>query len=534
MSDDQDKDALLGLFSTRVNQARPADRANSLPVPRNANQATVSQSSSPTTINGPTATSGAIATSNATSGAVRPAVTDTQVVRTNSPGARASTQSGALRQTVRGRLSPLGSTVLREARRELGSDHSLQQADSAGQSITESTIASAVDRVLKKRGDAIDDIERANIIIHLQKDLMGWGVLQPLIDNREVTDIHCYDHQTVVLQRGKISESTGLHWPNHAAYVSFIDRLLLRLGRSLSTQQHTVDASFPNGIRICAVHESVCGARGPLLCIRVPRIMETTLDSLVSYQVAPPLIVQYLAALTRCGLCTIIVAGETGTGKTTLIKCLATQFGPDEAIVAVEDTPELNFQHPFFRSLVSRPANTEGIGEVTLQEHIKTTLRMTPTRVILGEMRTPFAAEAFLESAQTGHVGMTTVHARNARETLVRLESLLGRAQKSVSIDIIRQQIALAVDCVVWLVREKGSGKPRVGEIVEVGHFVEGVIQVRPMFKLMKTGERATWRVESWASNFDEILADNGIFLGDSAQEIGFGTSGNDASKRTR
>ena len=71
---------------------------------------------------------------------------------------------------------------------------------------------------------------------------------------------------------------------------------------------------------------------------------------------------------------------------------------------------------------------------------------MTPTRVILGEMRTPFAAEAFLESAQTGHVGMTTVHARNARETLVRLESLLGRAQKSVSIDIIRQQIALAVD----------------------------------------------------------------------------------------
>jgi pilus assembly protein CpaF len=252
--------------------------------------------------------------------------------------------------------------------------------------------------------------------------------------------------------------------------------------------------------------------------------METTLDSLVTYQVAPPLIVNYLASLVRSGRATMMVAGETGTGKTTLIKCLGTQFGPDESIVAVEDTPELNFTHPYFRSLVSRPANTEGVGEVTLQEHIKTTLRMTPTRVLLGEMRTPFAAEAFLESAQTGHVGMSTVHARNARETLVRLESLLGRAQKSVSVEIIRQQIALAVDSVVWMFREKGTGKPRVGEIIEVGHFVEGVIQVRPMFTLVKTGERPVWRVDSWASAFDDILSEDGIYLGDSPQEITFGS----------
>jgi Tfp pilus assembly pilus retraction ATPase PilT len=135
-------------------------------------------------------------------------------------------------------------------------------------------------------------------------------------------------------------------------------------------------------------------------------------------------------------------------------------------------------------------------------------------------MRTPFAAEAFLESAQTGHVGMTTVHARNARETLVRLESLLGRAQKSVSIDIIRQQIALAVDSIVWLIREKSTGKPRIAEIIEVGHFVEGTIQVRPMFSLIKQGAKPVWRVDSWTSNFDEQLKAEGIHLGDSPQEI--------------
>ncbi|MBN8548658.1 MAG: CpaF family protein [Deltaproteobacteria bacterium] len=507
MSTESDKDSILGLFSTRSTQSRPIDRSAILPAP--TTPATTETSEKPQS-------TGATLPVNQNTGS--------RAMSTGATSSRPSSQ--ALRQPSRSRLSPLASTVLREARRELGSDHNLQSVQDSGALLQEAQIAGAVDKVLKRRGEALDDIERANVIIHLQKDLMGWGVLQPLIDNREVTDIHVYDYQTVVLQRGKVSETTGIHWPNHAAYVSFIDRLLLRLGKSLSTQQHTVDASFPNGIRLCAIHESVCGARGPLLCIRVPRVLETSLESLVTYQVAPPLIVNYLACLMRSGRATFIVAGETGTGKTTLIKCLGTQFGPDESIVAVEDTPELNFQHPYFRSLVSRPANTEGIGEVTLQEHIKTTLRMTPTRVILGEMRTPYAAEAFLESAQTGHVGMTTVHARNARETLVRLESLLGRAQKSVSVDIIRQQIALAVDCVVWMFREKGTGKVRMGEIIEVGHFVEGVIQVRPMFTLIKTGERPMWRVDSWSSSFDDLLSEDGIYLGDSPQEITFSNVG--------
>ena len=138
-------------------------------------------------------------------------------------------------------------------------------------------------------------------------------------------------------------------------------------------------------------------------------------------------------------------------------------------------------------------------------------------------MRTPEeAAEAFLESAQTGHCGMSTIHARNARETLTRLESLLGRAQRGVNIDIIRQQIALAVDVVVWNMRERSTGRVRTGEIIEVGHFVEGTIQVRPMFKLVEEGDNPKWRVESWSSNYDEILERNGIILGDAPEYLGF------------
>ncbi len=415
-------------------------------------------------------------------------------------------------------LSPIANAILREARRELGSDESFRD----GRDIGEDSIANAVDKVCAQRGHVIDDIVRADIIVHLKRDLLGWGVLQPLIDNPEVTDIHCYDHQTVVLQRGKMSETTGLHWPSHEAYSSFIDRLLLSLGKSLSTQQHTVDASFPDGKRICAVHESVCGSRGPLLTIRVPRVPETTLESLVAYQVAPPLIVNYLAALVRTCEHTFIISGETGTGKTTLMRCLGTQFRADESIIGVEDTPELNYQHPYYRSLVSRPPNTEGIGEVTLQEHIKTTLRLCPSRVILGEMRSPEAAEAFLEAAQTGHSGMSTIHARNARETLTRLESLLGRAQRGVSMEIIRQQIALATDVIIWMVRERVSGRVRLAELIEVGHFVEGTIQIRPMFTLVEQGDHPKWRIESWSSNYEDVLERNGIILGDAPQYLTF------------
>jgi hypothetical protein len=170
MSSQDDKDSLLGLFSTRATQNKPLDRSSMLP-------AATQNPGKPSVV--PAPRSGATAA---------PSVSTRQ----------SSTNISSQQHQTRSKLSPLASTVLREARRELGSDHSLQQVQDAGALVAEASIAGAVDKVLKRRNEAIDDIERANIIIHLQKDLMGWGVLQPLIDNREVTDIHEYHNQTVV------------------------------------------------------------------------------------------------------------------------------------------------------------------------------------------------------------------------------------------------------------------------------------------------------------------------------------------------
>lgn len=409
----------------------------------------------------------------------------------------------------------LADAVIKAARKELSN-----AANADDQDISEIKIAAAIDTVCERTGTPLDDITRSNIIIHLKSDLFGWGLLQPLIDDPQVTDIHCYDYRTVVLQRGKESETTGIRWPSPEAYQTYLDRIVLRLGKSLSTQQHTVDGAFPDGKRICAIHSSVCGSRGPLLTVRVPRIRDAYIESLVDLGVCPPLIVDYLGALISTCEHTFIMAGETGTGKTTMLRSFGSRFKATESVIGVEDTAELNYQHPYYRSLVSRGANSEGVGEVSLQEHIKSTLRLCPTRVILGEMRTPEAAESFLEAAQTGHAGLSTIHARNARETLTRLESLLGRAQRGVSMDIIRQQIALALDVVCWCVREKTTGKIRLAEVIEVGNFVEGQIQVRPMFKMIQGGENPIWEVQSFSSNHDNILKERGVHLSETARYL--------------
>jgi pilus assembly protein CpaF len=270
MSKDNEKETLLDLFSTRNRGA-----------------------SSTSLLEGPAATP-----------AIRPS--SRELAESNRESSGNKTGGGH-----RAPLSAVANAILREARKELGSKEDLTNEDE----ISEEAIAGAIDKVCASRGYVIDDIVRADLIVHLKKDLLGWGVLQPMIDNAEVTDVHVYDFQTIVIQRGKISETTGYGWPSHEAYCTFIDRLLFRLGKSLSTQQHTVDASFPDGKRICAVHESVCGQRGPFLTIRVPRVSEANLENLVSYQVAPPLIVNYLAALVRTCEHTFMVSGETGTGE---------------------------------------------------------------------------------------------------------------------------------------------------------------------------------------------------------------------------
>ena len=152
---------------------------------------------------------------------------------------------------------------------------------------------------------------------------------------------------------------------------------------------------------------------------------------------------------------------------------------------------------------------------------------MAMNRIILGEMRDGEAAESFVDASASGHPGMSTIHAKCARDAISRLELFLSRAQGNVTMDTIRRQIASAVSVVVFLGIDKSSSSPggrerRILEVLEVGSSAEGLIQLSPMFNFDLNSTTATWRREAGVSNFQAILKRAGVILPSVGQEINF------------
>ncbi len=259
-----------------------------------------------------------------------------------------------------------------------------------------------------------------------------------------------------------------------------------------------------------------------MLTLRIARHRAISLEGLVQFELAPRIVLDYLAAIVSDAKATLLISGEVGTGKTTLVKALATRISSDEALLIIEDTHELALERPFVRTLLTREANTEGAGRIAPAQAIRTGMRMAMNRVILGEMRDAEAAEAFIDVCASGHAGMSTIHSRSARDALSRLELFLARAQGNVSVEAIRRQIANAVSAVVFVDVERATGKRRIAEILEVGASSDGAVQVSPMFTFVPTDGQAVWRRESGISQFPEALRRAGIVMPRNGDRIGF------------
>ena len=265
-----------------------------------------------------------------------------------------------------------------------------------------------------------------------------------------------------------------------------------------------VDASIGSEIRLCVSHESLTPEGvSPLLTIRLSRHSKSSLSALEQFGLAPKIIMDYLTAAIESGESTLLIAGEVGTGKTTLVRALAAKIPEHEAILVIEDTQEIKLERKFVRTLLTREANSEGAGRVSPAQAIRTGMRMAMNRIILGEMRDGEAAESFIDASASGHPGMSTIHARSARDAIARLELFLSRAQSNISIDTIRRQIASAVSVVVFLGVESTSRERRVMEVIEIGSASEGMIQVAPIFEYSDDINGPTWLRSSGVSRLD-------------------------------
>lgn len=400
-------------------------------------------------------------------------------------------------------MTPALSHILQEVRRALSSNLTQEREIN-----TASELEKIVSEVAAKLGFELSAYERDEILSQLESEQKPFGLLQSLVDNPEVSDIIVSDYAKVSVQQGRKNYSTGIVFPDQSTYEAFVERLLQRAGATYSTKKPIADGMIGSCARIHAVHKSLCDS-GPYLTIRLNRFSSVTVDDLVSSGMAPRQVFDYLRAIIATGN-TLLVVGEVGTGKTTLVRALAASIPVEESILVIEDTPEIRLEHPQVRYLTTREANIDGAGRIAPSECIRAGMRMAMNRIIFGEMRDAEAAEAFIDVCASGHPGLSTIHARSASEAVSRLELFLGRAQRGVQRQVVTEQIATAVQVIVFVNICSLTGKRRIMQIREVGPVAEGILRHREIFVYQAKHDVPTWKVVNKVSAYrDQIEAIN-------------------------
>lgn len=298
------------------------------------------------------------------------------------------------------------------------------------------------------------------VVDALQRERRGAGVLQPLLDDADVTDVVVNGAGAVHVDRGHGLERTDLRFPDDAAVRRLAQRLAAQAGRRLDDASPWVDARLPDGTRLHAVLAPLVRP-GTAISLRVPARRSFTLEQLVSaggIHVEAARLLQRVVA-TRVAF---VVSGGTGSGKTTLLGTLLGLVPSAERLVVVEDAAELAPDHSHVVSLEARPANAEGAGLVTVRDLVRQALRMRPDRLVVGEVRGGEVVD-LLAALNTGHEGgCGTIHANSAADVPARFEAL-GVAG-GLARDAVHSQLAAGVDVVVHLRRGR-DGLRRVEEV---------------------------------------------------------------------
>jgi Flp pilus assembly CpaF family ATPase len=344
------------------------------------------------------------------------------------------------------------------------------------------------------------------------KDIwFGLGPLQELFDDPNINEIMVVGRDKIFVEKNKQIEETGRRFFTDPNVV--VQRLVGQANREINTGAPMVDVRLHNGSRVNVVVDPLA-LNGPFITIRRFPEERVTVDDLVKvYKSLTPAARDFLEAVVR-NQCNVIVAGGTGTGKTTMLNCLSGFIPDKQRIVTVEDTAELQLKKQHVLTLQTRNANSDKKGEVTIRDLVRNSLRMRPDRIVVGECRGGEAID-MLQAMNTGHDGsMTTLHANTPEGVIRRLEVLVQQnSDSTLPVESIHAQIASAVDIIVQLgtVERLVKGKLEkckvVKEIVEVLDVKPGGVTMVSLFKRDLDGElRATGSLPTF---LPEMIAGN-------------------------
>ncbi|MGW6913400.1 TadA family conjugal transfer-associated ATPase [Kitasatospora sp. NPDC054939] len=362
-------------------------------------------------------------------------------------------------------------------------------------------------------GDVLDTVRT------LSAELIGAGPLDRLLAAPDVTDVLVNGPEEVWVDRGGgLQRASGVGFPDAEAVRRLAHRLATAAGRRLDDARPWVDARLPDGTRLHAVLPPIA-AGCTHISLRVCRPRPFTLDELVAGGALPPQGADLLAGILRARL-SLLISGGTGTGKTTLLAALLGLVGHGERIVLAEDSAELQPAHPHVVRLQSRPPNQEGLGELTLRDLVRQALRMRPDRLVIGEVRGAEVSD-LLAALNTGHEGgCGTVHANRAADVPVRLEALGSLA--GLDRPSLHSQLRAALDLVVHLVRDPGTGRRRVAEIHTLTGDRDGLAVTTPAVTFTPDGGTALG--PGW-ERLVRLCAARGVGLAETAGG-GAGTAG--------
>jgi pilus assembly protein CpaF len=331
----------------------------------------------------------------------------------------------------------------------------------------------------------INGADQEKLMDDVMDETFGLGPLETLLKDPTISDILVNKFDRIFCERKGRLELSEITFRDNLHLRQIIDRIVARIGRRVDETSPMVDARLADGSRVNAIIPPLA-LDGPAMSIRRFGSKPMQVEDLVRHGAFPQSVMDFLSAAVQAR-CNVIISGGTGSGKTTLLNCLSKYINEDERVITIEDAAELQLQQMHVVRLETRPANTEGKGEVNQRDLVKNCLRMRPDRIIIGECRGGEAMD-MLQAMNTGHEGsMTTVHANNTRDAMARLEVMIAMAGYDIPTRALRTQISNAIQIVIQARRVTG-GKRKVTAVSEIVGMEGENIQMHDLFAYEQSG----------------------------------------------
>lgn len=372
--------------------------------------------------------------------------------------------------------------------------------------VSDEEIREMVDELVIQKGreENLSFKQRERLGRELFDTIRKLDILQELVDDSSVTEIMINGKDRIFIEKSGRLFQWEKSFSSKEKLEDVIQQIVAKCNRTVNEASPIVDARLENGSRVNIVLAPVA-LNGPIITIRRFPDKPIDMEDLLRFGSITPEVIIFLEKLVIAGY-NIFISGGTGSGKTTFLNALSHYIPNDNRIITIEDSAELQIQGiPNLVRLETRNANVEGCKEITIRDLIKSSLRMRPDRIIVGEVR---GAEAIdmLQALNTGHDGsLSTGHANSAKDMLSRLETMVLMGSMDLPLPAVRRQIASGVDIIVHLGRLRDKSR-KVLEVVEIIDFIEGEIVTAPLYQFIEEGEDESGKIKGTLQKTGELL----------------------------